>query len=156
MAHCRTATPIASRGPAPSAERSGPLDARTGRSVPLAHDEPGIDRQRVFGVSDLSLYGSLGLGGRSRCVAAAPWAGWPPDRVAAAKISTALDTLVGRNEALAASSPVDSGGLGRAHAAAMLAQRQGAGIGGLDPAWCYAGDRLRTLRSAPCFRRKKV
>ena len=28
---------------------SRPLDARTGRSVPLAHDEPGIDRQRVFG-----------------------------------------------------------------------------------------------------------
>ena len=25
-------------------------DARTGRSVLLAHDEPGIDRQRVFGV----------------------------------------------------------------------------------------------------------
>ncbi len=28
---------------------SRPLDARTGRSVPLAHDEPSIDRQRVFG-----------------------------------------------------------------------------------------------------------
>jgi len=28
---------------------SRPLDTRTGRSVPLAHDEPGIDRQRVFG-----------------------------------------------------------------------------------------------------------
>jgi hypothetical protein len=28
---------------------SRPLDARTGLSVPLAHDEPGIDRQRVFG-----------------------------------------------------------------------------------------------------------
>ena len=28
---------------------SRPLDARTGRSVPLVHDEPGIDRQRVFG-----------------------------------------------------------------------------------------------------------
>src|ERR1700758_3937404 len=27
----------------------GRWDARTGRSVPLAHDEPGIDRQRVFG-----------------------------------------------------------------------------------------------------------
>jgi hypothetical protein len=104
---------------------------------------------------DLSLYGSLGLGGRSRCVAAAPWAGWP-DRVAAAKISTALDTLVGTNEALAASSPVDSGGHGRAHAAAMLAERQGAGIGGLDPGWCYADDRLRTLRWPPCFRREKM
>ena len=66
-------------------------------------------------------------------MAAAPCAGWPPDRVAAGKISTALDTLVGTNEALAASSPVDSGGHGRAHAAAMLAERQGAGIGGLDP-----------------------
>jgi hypothetical protein len=66
-------------------------------------------------------------------VAAAPWADWPPDRVAAAKISTALDTLVGTNEALAASTPVDSGGHGKAHAAAMLAERQGAGIGGLDP-----------------------
>ena len=102
---------------------------------------------------DLSLYGSLGRGGRSRCVAAAPWAGWPPDRVAAAKISTALDTVVGTNEALAASSPVDSGGHGRAHAAAMLAERQGAGIGGgwtLD-SWCYADDRLRTLRWPPCF-----
>src|SRR6266487_2343168 len=32
---------------------SRPLDARTGRSVPLAHDEPGIDRQRVFGVPSL-------------------------------------------------------------------------------------------------------
>jgi len=98
----------------------------------------------------------FGPWGRSRCVAAAPWAGWPPDRVAAAKISTALDTLVGTNEALAASSPVDSGGHGRAHAAAMLAERQGAGIGGLDPGWCYADDRLRTLLWAPCFRRKKV
>jgi hypothetical protein len=39
--------------------------------------------------------------GRSRCVAAASWAGWPPDRVAAAKISNAPDTLVGTNEALA-------------------------------------------------------
>jgi hypothetical protein len=68
--------------------------------------------------------------GRSRCVAAAPWAGWPPDGVAAAKISTALDTLVGTNEALAASSPADFGGHGRAHAAAMLAERQGARIGG--------------------------
>ena len=66
-------------------------------------------------------------------MAAAPWAGWPPDRVAAAKISTALDTLVGTNEALAASSPVDSGGHGRAHAAAMLAERQGADIGGAGP-----------------------
>jgi len=27
---------------------SRPLDTRTGRSVPLAHDEPGIDRQRVL------------------------------------------------------------------------------------------------------------
>src|SRR6266545_7155212 len=27
---------------------SRPLDPRTGRSVPLAHDEPGIDRQRVL------------------------------------------------------------------------------------------------------------
>jgi hypothetical protein len=33
---------------------SRPLDARTGRSAPLAHDEPGIDRPRVFG--DLKLF----------------------------------------------------------------------------------------------------
>lgn len=50
-----------------------------------------------------------------------------------AQIGTVLDTLVGTNEALAASSPVDSGGHGRAHAAAMLAERQGAGIGGVGP-----------------------
>ena len=43
-----------------------------------------------------------------------------------------------------ASSPVDSGGHGRAHAAAMLAERQGAGIRG-DPGWCCADDRSRTL-----------
>jgi hypothetical protein len=86
--------------------------------------------------------GHWALGGRSRCVAAAPWAGWPPDRVAAAKISTVLDTLVGTNEVLAASSPVDSGGHGRAHAAAMLAERQGAGIERVGPRWCYADDRF--------------
>ena len=45
-------------------------------------------------------------------------------------ISTTLDTLVGTNEALAASSPVDSGGHGTAHAAAMLAERQGPVSGG--------------------------
>jgi hypothetical protein len=86
---------------------------------------------------------SLGLG-RARCVAAAPWAGWPSDRAAAAKISTAMDTLVGTNEALAASSPADSGGHGRARAAAMLPERQRhAGIGGWDPGWCCADDPSR-------------
>ena len=125
---------------------------------PATHTNPrsGRNNHDVGSIGDLSLYGSLGLGGRSRCVAAAPWAGWPPDRVAAAKISTALDTLVGTNEALAASSPVDSGGHGRAHAAAMLAERQGAGIGGLDPGWCYADDRLRTLRWSTLFPQDRI
>ena len=114
-----------------SASRLRPKGHGTGRSASICPKSPPRLSERRL--SDLSLYGSLGLGGHSRCVAAALWAGWPPDRVAAAKISNALDTLVGTNEALAASSPVDSGGHGRAHAAAMLAERQGAGIGGLDP-----------------------
>ena len=39
---------------------SRPLDARTGRSVPLAHDEPGIDRQRVFDLPGRPRDGGIG------------------------------------------------------------------------------------------------
>jgi hypothetical protein len=44
---------------------------------------------------------------------AAPWAGWPPGRGAAAKISTALNTLAGTDEALAASPTVPAAMEGR-------------------------------------------
>jgi hypothetical protein len=63
-----------------------------GRAEAGVEDELSVIYRRLgqqVPAPDLSLYGSLGLGGCSRCVAVAPWAGWPPDRVAAAKISTA-------------------------------------------------------------------
>src|SRR5438876_11995089 len=93
-------------------------------------------------ISDLSLYGSLGLGGRSRCVAAAPWAGWPPDRVAAAKISTALDTP--RRHERGARRSILAATEGRTQLPCSPNGRAPVS-GGWTPGWCYADDGSRTL-----------
>ena len=80
--------------------------------------------------------------------------------VAAAKISTALGTLADTDEG-ARREPGDSGGYGRAHATAMLAERQRQALQAniaevRDPGRCYADDRLRTPGGASCFRKTEL